>query len=380
MPVRVSCPYCNTSFALPAVPASGRAACVRCGDSFPVRTFTEIEGEVATPQAATPARRTRAFWSARRAVVVAMLMGLVGVGVGVLVYPRGPAKTDGGEPDAPPSVAAVAPAALSGLGFLPADVNVALAVQPGPVLAYAGRTNQEPRALLRAAGVPDGAFAALDRAGVTLPQIDHLAAGAKLGDELRFTLALVLRRPPADEDKFLAAVGAKKARDGKPRFDAEVGGAPVKLVKVSPRAWVFGWDDKDVAPAERGGLPPGGAHLSAGLQEALTQRLPPDAAVWLATDSDRWAERPTVKLLIENGLRKKEWLPLVAKGRAAVIGLSFDAEPRARAFVRTADAETGEQLRNYFKGKTADGVRHGGAGEWALYDAPLDEARKLIEN
>ena len=68
-----------------------------------------------------------------------------------------------------------------------------------------------------------------------------------------------------------------------------------------------------------------------------------------------------VRLLLETELKKKEWVPLAAKGRAAVVGLSFDAEPRVRAFVRAADAATGEQLRDYFKGKaTADGVRTAG--------------------
>ena len=138
MPVRVSCPYCNTSFALPAVPANGRAACVRCGDSFPVRTFTEVDEVVAAPQAAT-ARKARAKWSVARAVVVALVMGAVGVGVGLYAYHKRGDEPKQGEPDAAPAVVATAPASLSGLGFLPGDVNVAFAVQPGPVLAYAGR-------------------------------------------------------------------------------------------------------------------------------------------------------------------------------------------------------------------------------------------------
>ena len=74
--------------------------------------------------------------------------------------------------------------------------------------------------------MPESVFATLDRAGVTLPQIDHLAGGAKLGDvfELRLALALVLRRPLADEDKFLQSLGAKKSLDGKPRYDATLAG------------------------------------------------------------------------------------------------------------------------------------------------------------
>src|SRR6266545_3188806 len=37
MSVRLSCPSCNTGFALDAIPADRRAACPRCGDVFPIR-------------------------------------------------------------------------------------------------------------------------------------------------------------------------------------------------------------------------------------------------------------------------------------------------------------------------------------------------------
>src|SRR5687767_1884281 len=102
MSVRVSCPYCNTAFTLPEVPASGRTACARCGDVFPIHTFTEVEGEIAAP-APTPARRARAKWSVQRSVVVAMVMGLVGVGVGLLIYSRsgGFNRRDTPEPEPP---------------------------------------------------------------------------------------------------------------------------------------------------------------------------------------------------------------------------------------------------------------------------------------
>ena len=379
MTVRVSCPYCNTAFTLPEVPASGRTPCARCGDVFPIRTFTEVEAEIAPPTP-TPVRRARAKWSVARAVVVAMAMGFVGVGVGLLIYYRGGGfqARDVPEPE-PPSVAAVAPSVLVGVGFMPGDVNVLFAVQPGPVLAYAGRTNQDPRALLAKAGVPDGFFNTLVELGLTLPQIDHIVIGAKVADTaaVRVTLALVLRRPLADEEKFLKAL--KETPGHKTWSNVQLAGLPLKLVKVSPRAWVFGWDGVDIAPAERGGLGGGGKNLSADLRDALTQRLPPDAAAWLATDSDRWADKGSVKLIVGEVLKKKEWLPLVARGQAVAAGLSFDEVPRARLFVRAADADTGATLRDYFKGKaTADGVRHGGAGEWALFDAPLDTTRSLF--
>src|SRR5438874_10179962 len=45
MTLRVSCPYCNTSFALAGVPPTGRAACPRCGDTFAVKPPEDDSGE-----------------------------------------------------------------------------------------------------------------------------------------------------------------------------------------------------------------------------------------------------------------------------------------------------------------------------------------------
>ena len=83
-----------------------------------------------------------------------------------------------------------------------------------------------------------------------------------------------------------------------------------------------------------------------------------------------------MKLVAEKAFGKN-WLPLLAKGRAAVAGLSFGDEPRARLFVRCADEPTGARLREYFQGKATPGAQTGGAGEWALYDAPLDPPTAL---
>src|SRR5256885_1218881 len=51
MSLRVSCPYCNTSFALPGVPQTGRAACPRCADTFAVKPPEDEPGEPGMGQA-----------------------------------------------------------------------------------------------------------------------------------------------------------------------------------------------------------------------------------------------------------------------------------------------------------------------------------------
>jgi len=37
MTVRVSCPFCNTTFDLGSLGSSGRVNCPRCGEAFPVK-------------------------------------------------------------------------------------------------------------------------------------------------------------------------------------------------------------------------------------------------------------------------------------------------------------------------------------------------------
>src|SRR5262249_9016671 len=231
-------------------------------------------------------------------------------------YTRGGVR---GKPRPEPTpAAAVTPATqLAGLGYLPADTNIAFAVQVGPILAYAERTKQEPRALLTGAGVPAAVFNTLTQLGLTLEQIDHIAGGTSLGDgqlEFRLTLVLVLRALLPDDDEFLQKLKARKQPGSKPRYDVDVGGLPLVLARVAEMVWVFGFDaKKDLEAVDRGGYGPGGKQLPSGLAEMLAQRVPPEAAVWLATDDERgWTDKLAVKLLAE-AMGRREWLPVLAK-------------------------------------------------------------------
>jgi hypothetical protein len=385
--VRLSCPSCNTSFALAELPADRRAHCPRCGDVFPLRTFTEEASANGHPPSAfrPPAseRRARGLWSVQRTIAVALAMGLVGLLAGLGVY-----YANGGfkskpvpEPESLPLIAATPPTQLVGLGYLPADTNIAFVVQPGPALAYAERLKQDPRELFTKAGIPRQLFDAIAGMGLTLPQIDHLAGGVN-ADEGRFTFVLVLRRPPADEDDFLQKLKAKRQPGPKARYDVSLAGIPLPLMlaRVSPTVWVFGLNaKKEVEAVDRGGYGPGGKHFSQPLAEMIAQRVPPDAAAWLATNDERWAEMSLVQTLLGQMVGKKEALPILAKGRAIVASLSLEDPPRLRLFVKAADEATGQQVREYFAKKATadDKARHGGAGELAFFDVPIEPVATL---
>ena len=317
------------------------------------------------------------MWSVQRTVAVALAMGLVGLlaGLGVYYASSGFRPKPASEPEPSPLIAAKPATQLVGLGYLPADTNIAFAVQPGPALAYAERVKQDPRELFANAGIPRQLFDAIASMGLTLPQIDHLA-GATSAGELRFTFVLVLRRPPADEDDFLQKLKAKKQPGPKARYDVSLAGIPLPLTlaRVSPTVWVFGFDaKKDLEAVNRGGYGPGGKQFPQPLAEMIAQRVPPDAAAWLATNDERWTEKPLIQLLLGQMMGKKE---VLAKGRAVAASLSLDDPPRLRLFVKAADEATGQQVREYFAKRAAadDKARHGGAGELAFFDIPIDPA------
>ncbi len=384
MALRVSCPYCNTGFSVPAAPLSGRVACPRCGDAFPVHPAEEDEPsegvaahtEVTVPTQAVP--RKSSFRIAVPAAIVALLA--IAIGAGWYYFRDRPPS---GSPTSDPSTVAVAPTSLRGLAFVPAESNILFALQIGPVIAYAERTNQDPRMLLTQAGIPASAFIQLDRAGLSLQQIDQIVVGAHIPDapdlgQLRLAMALILRLPLADEKKFLDALAARPVlQAGKERYDIEWSGYPLKLVKAAPDAWVFGWSDEDMAGVG-GGAP---TRLPAQLIETLTQQLPSDAAVWLATATENWAEKRSIRKLAEYGFVKRDWLPTLAKGRALAAGMSLAEGPRLRLSVCCQDADTASQLRGHFQRKVSEpGTRYGGEGDWAMFDAPIDPlqaSRKL---
>jgi hypothetical protein len=375
--VRLSCPSCNSSFALAELPAERRASCPRCGDVFPIRSWEEVVGSETTTRlsaVSSTARRDRARWSVQRTVAVALAMGLVGLLAGLGMYFVRENRRQQSHAEQAASFEATPPSQLVGLGYLPTDASIVFVVQPAPALGYATRSHQEPSDFLTRAGLPRQVLDVLAGTGLPLEQIDHIA-GAVNVDGLRLSLVLVTRRP-LDEAQFLKRLRATRSNGATERYSVDIGGLPLALARVSDSVWLFGFDaEKDLAGADRGGQGPGGRQFAPGLSEMIGS-VPPDAAAWLVTDEDRWAEKPLVKLVFSELLKKPEWLPSLAKGRALVAALSLNEPPRLRIFVKAADASTAERIRSYFQARaaSAENATSGGAGEIAFFDSPIDPA------
>src|SRR5437899_3226656 len=197
MSLRVSCPYCNHAFVLPEAPAAGKAVCPRCGEAVAIRTADEGPGDGKPPSAgqhsALSNQPAAASPSPRRRQLIRLLVliGFVGIVIGtwVGVYFRWASRHRTTPPE-PLAAAVIAPLQLRGLSYLPSNSNVIFAVQPGPLLAYAERTHQEPADVLSKGKVPGSVLTTLARAGIPLQEIDHVAGGVHVPDadlsQLRF--------------------------------------------------------------------------------------------------------------------------------------------------------------------------------------------------
>jgi hypothetical protein len=281
-------------------------------------------------------------------------------------------REPGSAPAPPPLPAAtvVAPAQLRGLSYLPADANVVFAVQTGPVIEHAKRTNQSPFELLTKAGVPASALAALGQGGVALTNIDHVAGGAVVPDadltQLRLAVALVLNQPVPDEGKFLDALKAKRPAEGNPPHHvAEFAGLPLKLAKKSDTVWLLGWDQSDLTPVGNG--------LSERMRTAVAGTFAPDTAAWFVTDSADWAGKKSVSLLLTLG-RKQDWQPGLAKVRAVAAGLTLTDTPTLRVMAKGATPAARDELRAAFARQAGT---TGETGEWVFLDAPAEGAGGL---
>ena len=401
MSIRLSCPSCNTAFALPVLPEHRRATCPRCGDVFPVRGelveqttgaaagANQPQAERARVESLTPAPE-RPKTTPSLAIGLGILLGL-GVLGGAIWFAFGARHNEKPIENAPaPVVAAKPPTELAALGYLRADCNIVFTVQPGPLLDFAARTKQEPREVLAQAGLPEAARNMIEQLGITLPQIDHIAGGLYLGegeDALRLALVLVLKQPLADEATFLKALKAKPVAGKKSRHDVVVGRFPLLLARVSPTLWVFGLDEKDFDAVDKS-YGPGGSQFRGGVEgqpgvRTMIASVPPEAAVWVAADDERdWTQKPIVRLM-ELSPEAKNWLPAMKGGRGGLVAVSFGERPHLRVRVRAANDATGDRVRAYFAARAAEteSATSGGSGTAAQFDAPFDATNsgKLLQ-
>ncbi len=353
---RVSCPFCNAAY---DAPATGPAACPRCGEALPGR------GGASPMTHATSAEPPRGpNWPVWVGVLV-LVVGVIGGLIALRSFRDSP--TPAPQPTAGTPVAP--PAHLAGLKYLPPESNVVFAVQPAAIFRHATKVAGNPTEEMAKVGIPQSVLAALGQGGVPLDAIDHVAGGAVIpgAGDLRLGVALVLRQPLHDEAKFLDALKAHRPAAGTPpHYKVEFGVIPLKLVKLSDTTWLFGWTDRDLTPE--------GSGLSTAMRDQLAQTVPPDSAACLLTDSADWSSKAAVNtLLLFSG--KAEWQPGLAKVRAAAAGLTLTDPPTLRMMVKGATPAARDELRDAFKRQSGT---TGETGDWVYLDAPAERTGGLV--
>lgn len=351
---RVSCPFCNAAF---DAADTGPAACPRCGEGLPGRGAA---GPNLPPN--VPVSRGKGPLLIVAGVVVLLLAAAGGVCAYYLsrIQPYVPPPPTAGASVAPP-------AQLAGLKYLPAESNVVFAVQPAAIFRHATTVAGNPTEEMAKAGVPAPVLAALGQGGVSLDGIDHVVGGAVIPDagEFRVGIALVLRQPVADEARFLDALKVRRANANPAYHAVELGGVPLKLVKLTDTTWLFGWTERDLTPAGNG--------LSDRMRASLAEAIPADAAACVVTDAADWAAKPAVTLLLAVG-GKADWQPGVARARAVAAGLTLTNPPTLRLLAKGTTPAARVELRAALQRQPGT---TGETGEWLFLDAPADRAGGL---
>lgn len=352
MPVTIACPYCRSPIPVENLSAA-RVVCPQCGETVSVQSADRLaempvitRGETLT----SPPWFKPAFYAS------CLLSALLLIGGLWWVY------SDRPPPQVPPPARTVdgipPPVAWSGLGYLPGSVQLVAAVRPGPLLAYGPEVRSDPRQRLSETGIPKPVLDALDRLGVPLGQIDHVAVGLSLPPDDAFprvVLTVVFTEPPSDEAVVLKAVGAERVTGGDfPRYKVTLGGLPMQLVRATPSAYVFATEPKDLEGFDRP-RPVAGEQFRSTLRDAVTLRLSPASFAWVAAvGDDGWTKLPSVKLAAQF-FNRNDLLPRFAPGRACVIGLSLESVPTVRIAVNAADAAAvGDWLGQQWAGEATE--------------------------
>lgn len=367
---RVSCPYCN---AVLSVEPTDRTTCTRCDEAFDPNTAEQLPDETAV--AAVPTAPAKGgFLYSRNALFLSFGLAALILAVGLAVIrPWEPRVVPKPQESKLPVV--VSPLGLSGLAYLPARTNALAAVQPLPLLAYAAQSKTDPKKFLIDAGVPEMVFAKLSQAGLPLDQIDHLVVGMAVGSEKNtlipgLTVCLKLTRPIADESKFLAQLKAEKnsqqSKGGRTVYSVPAG-LPLLMTRIDESTYLFGLGAEDLEQMDKP-LAAGGGHLPKELREAMTSKISPASFVWVASDSDKWAEK-LARSPFTAAVATKEQLAKLAPLRAVAAGLSIEPEPQLRLGVRMADAAATAAVQTRLKATFPVAVAD---PEWATVQAPFD--------
>ncbi len=345
MTTQVHCPYCNASIEVTPEEASRpRLQCPRCGDTFVNRTAEDGSANGSSsaiaagpPDEGLPAPpRKRLSNIALARLIVGGMVCLAAVGLAYALATVNYRRHNDVRPDPlkppklAPSVVAVAPADLAGLGYLPADCIVVGGIHMAQITAEPAGNELLKQLKAHKARLDIDQLA--EWVGLPGKDIDHVAFGLRPDDSFSAWL-IVHTRQPYSPDALAAALAPAKAtvHHGRPVYRPPQH-PPARMIwlydpkTLAVRLSLVGVEltDLDQLPAQPR---TGAAGLSAPIRPVL-DRLDRESVLWLAGDAS-----------------KVPWLPLASK-------LALNVPPALESSLKGIDL-FGADLR-FYKGLTFD--------------------------
>jgi hypothetical protein len=373
-----TCPYCNAL--LPPASAGGRVVCVRCGEAIPAALTEAVLGmSAAEPQPASVHARPSGFRWHPRGIVAAIFV--VAAGVAAIWWGRN--RSDSTSPATDSTRAAVRPAGMPGLGYLPPSTEVVLAIQLPLLLDRLGpEAAADPAKALKQMGLPEQIIETADKAsGVGLDHVDHLVVGLSfargalppqlvivLHTKAPFSLNAIMRETKANslksEERTLHAVRVSQ-------FIEVNWWSPNDRVLVGT---LLKRDFKDVPEQPSNGVD----HFRTDMASLIRNDIPDGSCAWLVASSDRWAEY----------LRYITWLPgtplsgrndLIAPAdrlRSVTVAIPHAADRQVAVELNLKTAQEAELLRAILSDRfEREPIEVRGEGTVCRVETPFDPKR-----
>jgi hypothetical protein len=370
----LTCPYCNSFVPVASGVRAGQSVvCPRCGDAFTLPAPTAITTAPVPgmpPSGVTTSLPAAALPPPRRLsnrFVAGIILAVMGCMATVaLVYALSTQdfrrSVDRGIPSkprrAPPPVAvelppqggppAVRPDQLEGLGYLPKDVDLILAIQAGELLSApiaptlfqngirVSRLNLHPELVAR-------------MTGLALQDLDHLVVGLKLDTSVPPHLWIVGRtKEPYDAEKLRDKLGAQRVADTGQRvihrFQLKQSPFPLNLFCPDDRTTVvalLAGDLKSIPAARNEKLD----QLNPELVQVIRERCEV-SAVWLAAHVEKWEPVLSRPLVADYSKKMRELLMGV---RTMAVSLHLDNALTLKAAIHCKDSAAAGALNRFFQ-------------------------------
>jgi hypothetical protein len=278
------------------------------------------------------------------AVVVGIMGTMAAIGLGyALVTVKDRRKND--HPTSTSQIVAVAPAKLAALAYLPGNSNVIAGLHIGELLDNPSTQDLLPR------------LQNLEQwTGLQMTDLDHVALGVRMVDQLRIIL-VVQTRQPYDPERVRVALQSTSRIERGPRtlYRVPLGQLPVQglLWCAGERTLVFslnpeGLDDVPHPPV------PGTDRFSSGLEELLTERMKAGTPVWVVGQARDWGNLQTllalVGLSVGPGGFTKEARAVLSQVRAFGTWLQVGADATWQLEIEAKDPTGARELEHYLLG------------------------------